>query len=101
MNWSAEAKVGLVTIVGVLLFTFVVVSLAHTEVFGKPGYSLHILFKDANGLHPGNSVRYVGVNVGKVESVTPSKDGVDVRIKLNKGTEIPRDSKASIRRTVF
>lgn len=96
MNWSAEAKVGLVTIVGVLLFTFVVVSLAHTEVFGKPGYPLHILFKDANGLHPGNSVRYVGVNVGKVESVTPSKDGVDVRIKLNKGTEIPRDSKASI-----
>ena len=38
MKWSAEAKVGLVTIVGVLLFTFVVLTLAHAEIFGKPGF---------------------------------------------------------------
>ena len=78
MKWSAEAKVGLVTIVGVLLFTFVVLTLAHAEIFGKPGFVIHTEFKDANGLQKGNSVRYVGVHVGKVESVKPSRDGVDV-----------------------
>lgn len=96
MKWSADAKVGLVTIVGVLMFTCVVLSLAHTEVFGKPGFEVHTIFQDANGLQKGNSVRYVGVNVGKVERVTPSKDGVDVRLKIDKGTEIPKDSKIAI-----
>ena len=96
MKWSAEAKVGLVTIVGVLLFTFVVLTLAHAEIFGKPGFVVHTEFKDANGLQKGNSVRYVGVHVGKVESVKPSRDGVDVAVKLEKGTEIPRDSKVTI-----
>ncbi|WP_302420055.1 MlaD family protein [uncultured Megasphaera sp.] len=96
MKWSAEAKVGLVTIVGVLLFTFVVLTLAHAEIFGKPGFVIHTEFKDANGLQKGNSVRYVGVHVGKVESVKPSRDGVDVAMKLEKGTEIPRDSKVTI-----
>ena len=96
MKWSAEAKVGLVTIVGVLVFTFVVLTLAHAEIFGKPGFVIHTEFKDANGLQKGNSVRYVGVHVGKVESVKPSRDGVDVAMKLEKGTEIPRDSKVTI-----
>ncbi|MCH4166291.1 MAG: MlaD family protein [Megasphaera sp.] len=96
MKWSAEAKVGLVTIIGVLMFTYVVISLAHAEIFGKPGFEVHTVFQDANGLQQGNSVRYVGVNVGKVEGVTPSKDGVDVKMKLNKGTEIPKDSKVAI-----
>ena len=96
MKWSAEAKVGLVTIVGVLLFTFVVLTLAHAEIFGKPGFVVHTVFKDANGLEKGNSGRVVGVHVGKVESVKPSRDGVDVAVKLEKGTEIPRDSKVTI-----
>ncbi|KMO86698.1 virulence factor Mce [Megasphaera cerevisiae DSM 20462] len=96
MKWSAEAKVGLVTIIGVLLFTYVVITLAHAEIFGKPGFEIYTRFQDANGLQKGNSVRYVGVHVGKVESVTPSREGVDIKMKLDKGTEIPRDSKISI-----
>lgn len=96
MKWSAEAKVGLVTIVGVLIFTYVVITLAHAEIFGKPGYEIHAMFRDANGLQKGNSVRYVGVHVGKVVSVSPSKEGVDVAMKIDKGTEIPKGSKLAI-----
>lgn len=96
MKWSTEAKVGFVTLLAVLLFTGVVLSLAHVEIFGKPGFQVHTAFKDANGLQKGNSVRYVGVTVGKVEKVTPSRDGVDVLMRLDKGVEIPRDSKVSI-----
>lgn len=96
MKWSAEAKVGLVTIVGVLVFTYVVINLAHAEIFGKPGYVIHAMFRDANGLQKGNSVRYVGVHVGKVTDVTPSKNGVDVAMKIDKGTEIPKGSKLAI-----
>ena len=45
MKWSAEAKVGLVTIVGVLVFTSVVLTLAHADLFGKPGFVIHTEFK--------------------------------------------------------
>ena len=96
MKWSAEAKVGFVTIVGVLLFTYVIITLAHAEIFGKPGFEVHTVFRDANGLQAGNSVRYVGVNVGKVEKVTPLRDGVDIVLRLEEGTEIPKDSTVAI-----
>lgn len=96
MKWTAEAKVGLVTIVGVLVFTYVVITLAHAEIFGKPGFVVHAVFQDANGLKAGNDVRFVGVHVGKVEKLTAAKDGVDVVLKLDKGTEVPRDSKIII-----
>lgn len=96
MKWSVEAKVGLVTLVGVLVFTYVIITLAHAEIFGKPGYMIHTEFADGNGLQAGNSVRYVGVHVGKVEKVTPSRNGVDVQLKIDKGTEIPVDSKVAI-----
>lgn len=96
MKWTVEAKVGLVTLVGVLVFTGVVINLAHAEIFGKPGFVVHTSFADGNGLQEGNSVRYVGVHVGKVQKVTPSRTGVDVQMKIDKGTEIPEDSKVSI-----
>ncbi len=96
MKWTAEAKVGLVTVIGVLAFTFVILNLAHAELFGKPGYTIHAVFQDANGLKTGNSVRYVGVQVGKVEGVTATKYGVDAKLKLDKGTEVPKDCSVAV-----
>ena len=95
-NMTAEVKVGIMTVVGVLLLFFVVVGLSHADLFRSSGLTVHVAFSDANGLQAGNTVRYVGVNVGKVESVTAGKDGVEVILKLKKGTEIPKDSKAVI-----
>lgn len=100
MKWTAEAKVGLVTILGVLLFTYVVISLAHAEIFGKPGYEIHAMFRDANGLQKGNSVRFVGVSVGKVSGVHPSADGVDVVMKLTRERKFPRARKSRLQQTV-
>ena len=95
-NMTAEVKVGIMTVVGVLLLFFVVVGLSHADLFRSSGLTVHVAFSDANGLQAGNTVRYVGVNVGKVESVTAGKDGVEVTLKLKKGTEIPKDSEAVI-----
>lgn len=93
---TAEAKVGLMTIIGVLLLFFVVVGLSHGTLFRPSGMTVHVTFADANGLQAGNSVRYVGVNVGKVETVATGKDGVEVTLLLKKDAQIPKDSKAVI-----
>ena len=96
MKWNAEAKVGLVTIVGVLVFSYVIIDLAQAEIFGKPGYEVQALVADANGLQKGNVVRYAGVNVGRVEKVVPTAEGVRVTLKLNNEVKIPKDSQVSI-----
>lgn len=96
MKWNAEAKVGLVTIVGVLVFSYVIIDLAQAEIFGKPGYEVQALVADANGLQKGNVVRYAGVNVGRVEKVVPTAEGVRVTLKLNNEVKIPKDSQISI-----
>lgn len=66
------------------------------EIFGNPGFEVHTVFHDANGLQQGNSVRYVGVHVGKVEKVTPLRNGVDIVLRIDEGTEIPKDSRVAI-----
>lgn len=95
-QWSVEAKVGLVTLAGVLIFTYVVITLAHAEIFGKPGFTVYTTFADGNGLQEGNSVCFVGVPVGKIQKVIPSRQGVAVTMKINKETEIPVDSRVAI-----
>lgn len=100
-NMTAEVKVGIMTVVGVLLLFFVVVGLSHADLFRSSGLTVHVAFSDANGLQAGNTVRYVGVNVGKVESVTAGKDGVEVTLKLKKARKFRRTPRPSLRRTVL
>lgn len=96
MKWSSEAKVGLVTVVGVILFSYTIIDLAQAEILGKPGYEVHSIFSDAKGVQKGNTVRYAGVNVGRVLRVATTSSGVDVVLKLDKQVIIPKDSPISI-----
>ena len=96
MKWSSEAKVGLVTVVGVILFSYTIIDLAQAEILGKPGYEVHSIFSDAKGVQKGNTVRYAGVNVGRVLRVETTSSGVDVVLKLDKQVIIPKDSPISI-----
>ncbi len=60
---------GLIGIIVILLFSYG----AYTKFanpFANP-YTVHAIFANANGLRPDSLVRIAGVNVGKVESVSP------------------------------
>ena len=48
-------------------------------------------FSSAVGLYPGSSVRILGVQVGKIDSVTPHEGGVDVRFSYEARYQIPAD----------
>lgn len=52
---------------------------------------------DAVGLYPGNPVTQMGYQVGKVDSVEPKGDHVEVTFSLNKGRNYPADVKAVTR----
>jgi phospholipid/cholesterol/gamma-HCH transport system substrate-binding protein len=54
-------------------------------------------FAEIGGLKEGNEVRVAGVSVGNVRGIELKGDRVDVTFKLDKGTELGRDTGASIK----
>ncbi len=96
MKWSTEAKVGAFTLAGLITLAVVIVQLTGLVLFGKPGYEIQGVFSEVRGLTQGNSVRYAGVEVGRVEEVRANPHSVDVRMRIYKDTRIPFDSDFSV-----
>ncbi|RMI28241.1 MCE family protein [Nocardia stercoris] len=51
-------------------------------------------FPSTKGLYAGDDVRVLGVNVGKIDSITPGPDHVTVKMTVDRGVNIPADAKA-------
>ena len=51
---------------------------------------------DSGGIFKGSEATYRGITVGKVEALALKKDGVLVQVRLNRGTEIPKDTQAVV-----
>lgn len=83
--------------------------------FASP-YTAHVIFANANGLRPDSAVRIAGVNVGKVQSVSPVSScrlsggsatqgqcsAADVTIEINNnGLPLHKDATFYIRPRIF
>ncbi|MFT3901103.1 MAG: MCE family protein [Gordonia sp. (in: high G+C Gram-positive bacteria)] len=55
-----------------------------------------VYFRSATGLFPGDPVRVLGVNVGRVVAVDPQPDAVKVKLRLDKSVDVPADARAAI-----
>lgn len=95
MNLSNEAKVGATALAALLILALIITFLGAFPI-GGGGYSLTVDFHQVAGLKTGNAVRYAGVDVGQVEAVAPNGDGVSVRVKINKGVNIPENARFTI-----
>ena len=60
------------------------------------GYELKGRFSTVNGLLPGADVRYRGYKVGRVFSIKPSPDHIEVSFRVRQGTNIPKNSKLRV-----
>lgn len=95
MSLSTEAKVGAVSLFGLLLLGYMIVYLGGVS-FGEKGYPVQVVFSEVGGLKEGNVVRYAGVDVGRVNSVRTADKGVEVQLLINPGIKIPEGSKFTI-----
>ena len=96
MKWSTEAKVGIFSLVGVLLFIYIILYLSHLALFGKSGYHVTAYFNDAEGIEPGNAIHYAGVDAGMVEGVKINDGKAVLVLRIYHDAKIPKDANFSI-----
>jgi len=102
MKFSSSFKVGLLTLIALLLLVGTVL-----KVKGRAFSSakrIEIQFKDINGLRPGAGVQIMGLKVGQVEEIIPVVKGEDsfVNVKFvitDPNVQIPRASSFSIQQS--
>ncbi|MBQ8460131.1 MCE family protein [bacterium] len=102
MKFSSSFKVGLLTLVALVLLVGTVL-----KVKGRAFSSaerIEIQFKDVNGLRPGAGVQIMGLKVGQVEEITPIVEGDDSYVKVkfvitDPNVQIPRASSFSIQQS--
>jgi phospholipid/cholesterol/gamma-HCH transport system substrate-binding protein len=80
----AELKIGLLTIVAIVITALLIFSLTGTRGFFWQRYYLKARLPNAAGLVPGSPVRVAGVQVGSVKSYEFAGDQIDVTFQVNK-----------------
>ena len=83
LAWS-ELKIGVVTIVAIVIACLLIFSLTGSKGFFWQRYPLKTRFPDVAGLATGAPVRISGVQVGSVKRMEFAGDQVDVTFEVNK-----------------
>lgn len=96
---SQKLRLGLFVLIGFLIFTLTVYYIgSKQQLFGKTEI-LKANFNNVNGLQPGNSVRFSGINAGSVKKIEIISDTL-ISVEMNIDSEvfrfIKKDSQASI-----
>lgn len=94
----AELKVGVLTIVSIIIAATLIFSLTGGRGFFWQRYELKARFSNVAGLNSGSPVRVAGVQVGSVKGVAFAGDQVDVTFQVNKNVQprITENSTASL-----
>jgi phospholipid/cholesterol/gamma-HCH transport system substrate-binding protein len=88
------AAFALITLFTVSLLSARYVGLWDRVVGGQ--YTVSADFAESGGIFVGSEVSYRGVQVGRVEKLRLSKDGVIVDARIRRGVQIPRDTVAVV-----
>ena len=98
-NSKQNLKLGLLIIAGIIIFSLAVFSIGKKQNLFGDSIMISSVFKNVNGLQPGNNVRYSGVNVGTVKDIKFLNDTaicVDMLINRETGSLIKYSSLATI-----
>lgn len=86
---------GVLTVVGLLVMSAAYVHLP--AMFGIGRYGVTVQLEATGGLYPTANVAFRGTNVGKVEEVRLTPNGVDAKLSIDSDYRIPVDVDAYVR----
>ncbi|MGI0481234.1 MlaD family protein [Geminocystis sp. CENA526] len=93
-----EGSVGLFILVGLAVFGGIIFFLRGHK-FQDNSYQLTLFFENAGGLREGGRVFFRGVGVGRIVTIKPSSNGVEVITEISDGLQIPSDVRVSTTRS--
>jgi phospholipid/cholesterol/gamma-HCH transport system substrate-binding protein len=98
-KYSMETAVGIFLVFGLLCIAYMTVKLGHVTLLGDSTYPLIARFTSVTGLRIGNTVRIMGIEVGRVERLTmdQKEQKAVVEIRIQEGVKIYDDAIASIK----
>ena len=102
MKFSSSFKVGLLTLLSLILLVGVVLKVKGRALTSAK--RIEITFKDVNGMRTGSGVQMMGLKVGQVEQITPVIDSENSYVKVKfvitePNIEIPKASVFSIQQS--
>lgn len=102
MRFSSSFKVGILTLIALILLVGVVLKVKGRALTSAK--RIEITFKDVNGMRPGAGVQMMGLKVGQVEEIKPiienENSHVNVKFVITEpGIEIPQASVFSIQQS--
>ncbi|AZG47924.1 MCE family protein [Gordonia insulae] len=83
-------------IIAAVVLVILVVVAGYLGVTRATTNTVTAFFPSVSGLYNGDPVRVLGVNVGKVTSISPRDGDVKVTMRIDKDTSIPADAKAVV-----
>ena len=96
-NFSAEAKVGVFVIIGLMVFGYMSMKVGNLTFSTEKGYDVEVLFDSATGLAKDVTVEIAGVEVGQVKKISLKNMKALVVLRMNPGLVIRKDDTAIIR----
>ncbi|MCX7793773.1 MAG: MCE family protein [Thermodesulfovibrionales bacterium] len=100
MDKSAEFKVGVFTLIVLLVIAFFTFRIGGFDwLYKKREYTLYVYFRNIGNLDDKSQVRIAGVTVGKINKIELSDNMAKITIGIHEGIKIPADSVATIRST--
>ncbi|MET9199948.1 MlaD family protein [Gordonia sp. NPDC003585] len=100
MKISKFVRIQLIIFAVVTVVAMVAVGVYYIRVpsmFGVGSYRVDLNLPSSGGLYENANVSFRGVNVGKVEAVRLTDNGVTAELTIHNGAEIPASSQASVR----
>lgn len=94
-----ETTVGVFVVVGLFCIGYMAVKLGDVPIFGDDSYTLSARFSSVTGLKPGSSVEMLGIEVGKVHTLSLDQDRqrATAELRIQRGVLVYDDAIASIK----
>lgn len=92
---NSETKVGLFTIFALLAIISLFLWLSGTQIFQR-GTNIEVVFEHIEGLKPGATVQFAGVDIGRVSRIYLDGFHVIVVMRIKSGVTLPHPAKVLI-----
>lgn len=101
MKFGLEAKVGIFVIVVFIILGYMTTKVSDFAFYKSSGYVVTYQIPSASGLTKDASVKFRGVDVGKVEEINLSNGNVNVKLRIEPEYKIPDNVELVVRSSGF